>query len=226
MAARGTCVRRHELGVSGSRPTASRHAGLGRRRGAERGATLLDAVVAAGIFAIVVGLSLPLVGTARDEQRLMSAARYLHGRIMLARADAARSGATVGIHFARRDGRFRFRAYRDGDRNGVGIAGITSGRDRPVGDELALGDLFEGVRIALNPVAPLIGAAAPAGAGADPVRLGSSDILSVTPLGTARAGTVYLRSRQGHQAAVRVSAATARVQVHWFDFRAGRWRIR
>lgn len=226
MAARGTCATCHELGVAGSRPSESRHAGPGRRRRAERGATLMDAVVAAGIFAVVAGLSLPLVSAARDEQRLMSAARYLHGRVMLARADAARSGATVGIRFALRDGAFRFRAYRDGDGNGVGIAGITSGRDQPASEELAIGDLFEGVQVALNPVVPLVGASAPAGAGADPVRFGSSDILSVTPLGTARGGTLYLRSRQGHQAAVRVSAATARVQLHWFDFQAGRWRTR
>ena len=95
-----------------------------------------------------------------------------------------------------------------------------------MGAETRLGDRFAGVRFELSPAAPAIGGSTPAGAGADPVDLGASDILSLTPLGTATSGTLYLRSREGHQAAVRVLGATARVQIFQFDFQAGRWRPR
>ena len=96
----------------------------------------------------------------------------------------------------------------------------------PIDEETRLGDRFNGVRFELSPVTPAIGAVAPAGIGADPIRLGASDILAVTPLGTATSGTLYLRSREGHQAAVRILGATARARIHQYDFQAGRWRTR
>ncbi len=197
-----------------------------RRGSAERGASLIEAVVTAGLFVAVAGMSVPMVTAARHEQRAASAARYLAGRVVLARADAARTGAAVGLRFDTREGRVFFRAYRDGDGDGVRTADILNGVDRPVGDETAIGDLFEGVRFNLGAAVPQVGSTTPAGADADPVRFGAADILSVTPLGTASSGTLYLRSREGHQAALRVLGATARVQHHVFDFREGRWRIR
>ena len=183
-------------------------------------------VVAAGLFVTVAGLSMPMLTVARHQQQVASAARYLGGRIMLARADAARSGATVGLQFVNRDGQVVFRPYRDGDEDGVRTADIGSGVDRPVGEEIAIGDLFEGVRFSLSAAVPEVGSTAAAGDGADPVRLGVADILSVTPLGTATSGTLYLRSREGHQVALRVLGATGRVQHHTYDFQTGRWRIR
>ena len=197
-----------------------------RRQPAARGASLLETVVVAGLFIAVAGLSMPLLTTARHQQHVASAARYLTGRIMLARADAARSGATVGLRFVTRNGQVFFRSFRDGDGDGVRTADIGAGVDLPVGEETAIGDLFKGVRFALGAAVPQVGSSGPAGADADPVRFGSSDILSVTPLGTASSGTLYLRSREGHQVAIRVLGGTARVQHHVFDYTAGRWRIR
>ena len=192
----------------------------------DRGATLAEALIATGIIVVAVGISVPLVTTGRHEQRVMNAARHVGGRIVLARAVAARRGATVGIRFTGTGHRVAFRSYVDGNGNGVRAADIESGVDTPVETETRLGDRFDGVRFELSPAAPVIGDSTPAGAGADPVNLGGSDILSLTPLGTATSGTLYLRSREGHQAAVRVLGATARVQVFQFDFQAGRWNPR
>ena len=192
----------------------------------ERGATLLETVLAACIFVVVVGMAVPLVMAARHEQRLQAAASYLTGRIMLARADAARKGMAIGLRFVTRSGGVGFRSYLDGNGNGVRTADIRSGLDPPLETEMRIGELFGGVRFALSPVVPALGATRPAGAGADPIRLGASDILTVTPLGTATSGTLYLRNREGHQAAVRVLGATARVQIHRFDFQTRRWTAR
>lgn len=192
----------------------------------ERGATLLETVLAACIFVVIVGMAVPLVTAARHEQRLQAAASYLGGRIMLARADAARKGVAIGLRFVTRRGGVGFRSYRDGNGNGVRTADIRSGLDPPLETEIRIGELFGGVRFALSPAVPALGATRPAGAGADPIRLGASDILTVTPLGTASSGTLYLRNQEGHQAAVRVLGATARVRIHRFDFQAGRWTAR
>ena len=192
----------------------------------DRGATLAETLIATGIVVVAVGISVPLVTTGRHERQVMNAARYIGGRIMLARASAARRGATVGIRFAATGDAVGFRSYVDGNGNGVRTADIGSGVDGPLETETRLGDHFDGVRFELSPAAPPIDASTPAGTGADPVRLGASDILSLTPLGTATSGTLYLRSREGHQAAVRVLGATARVQIFQFDFQTGRWRPR
>lgn len=192
----------------------------------DRGATLTETLIATGIVVVAVGISVPLVTTGRHEQRVMDAARYVAGRIVLARATAAQRGATVGIRFRGDGDGVAFRSYIDGNGNGVRAADIRSGVDTPVETETSLGDRFAGVRFELSAAVPAIGNSTPAGAGADPVNLGGSDILSLTPLGTATSGTLYLRSREGHQAAVRVLGATARVQIQQFDFQTGRWNPR
>lgn len=192
----------------------------------EGGATLVEAMVAAGIVVVAVGISVPLVTAGREEQRVIDAARFLGARVMLARASAARRGASVGIRFSGGTNGVGFRSYVDTNGNGVRTADIVRGVDLPLDVEALLGEHFNGVRFALSPAAPPIGAAKAAGTGADPIRLGASDILSVSPLGTATSGTLYLRSRQGHQAAVRILGATARVQIHQFDFQSGKWRAR
>ena len=194
-------------------------------RRSNRGATLVETMVATGIVVVAVGISVPLLTVGRHEQRVMNAARYVSGRIMLARARATRRGVSVGIRFTAAARGFGFRSYVDMNRNGVRTADIDGGVDLPIDSETRLGDHFGGVRFELSPAAPPIGATTPAGTGADPVRLGASDILSLSPLGTATAGTLYLRSREGHQAAVRILGATARVQIHQFDFQTGRWRL-
>jgi len=192
----------------------------------ERGATLVETAVATGVVVVVVGISVPLLTTGRHEQRVIDAARFMSGRFMLARASAARRGAAVGIRFEADTDGVRFRTYVDTNGNGVRTSDITRGVDVPIDEETRLDDRFNGVRFALSPATPAIGAASPAGAGADPIRFGAGDILTVTPLGTATSGTLYLRSREGHQAAVRILGATARARIHQYDFQAGRWRTR
>lgn len=192
----------------------------------QRGATLVEAVVATGIAIVAIGISVPLVTAGRPEQQVVDAARFISGRIALARASAARRGAPVGILFTSgRDG-VVFRSHVDSNGNGIRTSDIASGIDPPIDTGARLGDHFKGVRFGLSPVVPPIDGGPPVGVDADPIRLGASDILSVSPLGTATSGTLYLRNREGHQAAVRILGATARVRIHQFDFRAGRWRAR
>lgn len=192
----------------------------------ERGATLVETAVATGVVVVAVGISVPLLTTGRHEQRVIDAARFMSGRFMLARAAAARRGASIGMRFEADAGGVRFRTYVDTNGNGVRTSDISGGVDLPIDEETRLGDRFNGVRFGLSAAIPAIGASSPAGTGADPIRFGAGDILTVTPLGTATSGTLYLRSREGHQAAVRVLGATARVRVHLYDFQTGEWRTR
>ena len=60
----------------------------------------------------------------------------------------------------------------------------------------------------------------------DPVRLGRSDTLTFSPFGTATSGTIFLRSEQGRQYAVRVLGATGRTRILEFRHAAGAWTPR
>ena len=76
-----------------------------------------------------------------------------------------------------------------------------------------------GVRVGFNPGVPAI----PPDTGiltGDPIRFGTSDTLSFSPLGTATPGTFYLAGDSA-QAAVRVTGGTARVRL--MVWRGGKW---
>ena len=100
----------------------------------------------------------------------------------------------------------------DGNRNGVRTNDIASHVDQPLGDRASLSDLFSGVAIAVS-----------GAAGSDPLRIGSSNLLSFTPLGTATSGTIYVRGRDGSQFAIRVLGATGRVRVQRYLPRTRAW---
>jgi hypothetical protein len=59
--------------------------------------------------------------------------------------------------------------------------------------------------------------------GGDPIRIGSSKLLSFTPLGTATSGSIYVRGRDGSQFFIRVLGVTGRVRVQRYVPRTGAW---
>ena len=71
-----------------------------------------------------------------------------------------------------------------------------------IGESARLSDLFSGVAIGMA-----------TGMGTDPIRIGPTNLLSFTPSGTATPGTIYVRSQDDEQLAVRVVGATARTRV-------------
>jgi len=60
--------------------------------------------------------------------------------------------------------------------------------------------------------------------GTNPIRLGSSSILTFTPLGTSSPGTLYVRGRRGIQYAIRILGETGKTRVLKFDPRTRRWK--
>jgi hypothetical protein len=132
---------------------------------------------------------------------------------------AVKQGVYTAIRFERDGDRAYYSIYADGNRNGVRTADINSGVDRRVLGPLPLHGGASDVRVGINPGLPEI----PPDTGwlsGDPIRFGSSDILSFSPLGTATPGTFYLAG-DGVQAAVRVNGSTARVRL-WTN-RGSKW---
>ena len=188
--------------------------------------TLMDSVAGVAVFAVLAGVTAPYLAAASARSQALAAARYLAAEAMLARARAVRHGAAIALRFDPEADGYRFTVVVDGDGDGIRGNDVSRGVDRPLGPAQRLRDAYPAVRFELDASTPAVGSSRPAGPNADPVRLGRSDTLTFSPLGTATSGTLYLRGRMGRQHAVRITGATARVRVLSFDDAAGAWRSR
>ena len=75
--------------------------------------TLVDSIVSLGILAVLAGVAVPMLTTAREDSQVTAAARYLSAQAMLARSRALQHSASVGIRFEQDAGGYRFGVYVD-----------------------------------------------------------------------------------------------------------------
>jgi hypothetical protein len=200
----------------------------GRSRGAtgrlapvapgERGLTTVDLVIALAVIVLLGGLVMPATASVIDASRARHAAGFMSTHFRLARLQALARTRTVGLVFDLVNGRWTFRVCSDGNGNGLGRADLAVGADPCAPEVHDVAQLFPGIAIGVDPQLP--GPAGEPGSG-DPVRFGVSDILSFSTAGTCTAGTLFLRSSQGTQYAVRISNVTTRTRL--LRYEAGRW---
>jgi hypothetical protein len=156
--------------------------------------------------------------------RTAMAARYVAGRLMMTRLEALQRSTCVALRFEPAGGDYIFAAYVDGNRNGVRTADIANGTDAALNVGERLAHQFPDVQFRLAAGVPdLEGVRAPNDS--DGVRIGSAQILTLSPDGTATSGTLYIRGRKG-QYAVRVLGATARTRVFQYHAGAAAWIAR
>ena len=178
-----------------------------------RGFGVIDLVFACAVLSVLCAIAIPQTLTTIERSRGLAAARYLAGRMALARAQAVSRSTTIALRFVEAADGITINVIQDGNRNGVRARDIDLQIDRPIDEPLILSHLFPGVVIGLTPQTT----------GTDPVQLGGSNILSFTPHGTASSGSIYLRGRDGTQWVVRVLGATARALVLRFVPASGDW---
>ena len=189
----------------------------------DHGFSLLESLVAVAIVLAMAATAFPVFRAHFADAHLVGAGRQFKSQFRLAYSAAVRSGVYTAIRFERQDdGTVWYAVYQDGDDDGVRSADISSGRDRLVSGPFPLSGGAPGVSVAINPGIPALPPERGLLSG-DPVRFGSSDILSFSPLGTATPGTFYLAGDAG-QAAVRVTGGSARVRL--MVWRGGKWRER
>jgi prepilin-type N-terminal cleavage/methylation domain-containing protein len=189
----------------------------------DRGFTLVEALVALAILLVMAATAVPAFRAHFADAHVLGAGRQFKSQFRLACSAAVRNAVYTAIRFERRDdGTVWYAVYRDEDGDGVRTADIEDGRDTLVSGPFPLTGGAPGVRVAINTGIPALPPERGMLSG-DPVRFGTSDILSFSPFGTATAGTFYLAG-DASQAAVRVTGGSARVRL--MVWRGGRWRER
>jgi type II secretory pathway pseudopilin PulG len=200
---------------------------VNRLRGA-RGMSVLELLVAVGVIGIASGIAFASFAPAASATREAGAARAFAMRVRQTRLEAIQRSAGVALHFVTSSTPPSFRAYVDGNGNGVRTREIASGVDPPLGPVAALDDALGGVRFALAPDIPAVGdddGAASGGGADDPgdaIRLGAAGLLSFAPMGSGTSGTIYLRG-ETRQFAVRIYGPTGRVRLLEFERSTRAW---
>lgn len=187
------------------------------------GYTLIEMLAAITIMVVIAGAALPIAHAGLDRSRALAAARYLTNRMALARFEAVKRSAFVGIQFVGKSDGDWFRTYVDGNRNGVRSRDISQGLDQPISAEERLDHRFTGVGFGIHPGVIGLDTGERFDVN-DPIQIGPSTIMSFSPNGSTTAGTVFIRGGSGNQFAVRVLGATGRTRILAFNFADGTWR--
>ena len=186
-----------------------------------KGYSLLELLMAMAIIVIVGGAAIPLAHSSVDRTRAAGAARYVAGRMAMARFEAVRRSAHVAIRFVQQPDGYWLQTFVDGNRNGVRTTDIAKGVDTPITANEQLQHHFSGVQFGIHP--GVTGITPGPFDTADPIQIGSSTLLSFSPNGSSSSGTVFLHGLRGNQFAVRVLGATGRTRVLEFSFSTGTW---
>lgn len=188
-----------------------------------RGYTLLEVIFATALSLTLGAVATPQVLATVEDARAAGAARYVANTLQHARMEAVMRSTDVGLQFVATSAGYTQAAYRDGNGNGIRSRDIQRGVDPQVGSLERVSAQFQGVDFGVLPGLPPVdpGSTAP---GTDPIKLGSSDILTFTPRGTATAGSLYLRGRRNTQYVIRILGETGKTRVLRFDPRLQQWK--
>jgi type II secretory pathway pseudopilin PulG len=192
-----------------------------RRPSSAGGFTTTELVVVLAIAAVVLGITVPTIANVKDASRVRHAAGYVASRFRAARQQAVAEERAVAVVFDQSAAGWSFRICADGNGNGVRRAEIDSQVDVCLEGPFVFSALFPGVAVAADG-----SIAGPEGspASSDPVRFGTSDMASFSPLGSCTAGSLYLQSAQGAQYAIRVSGVLGRTRVLRYDRASQSWK--
>lgn len=194
--------------------------------GSELGTSTVDLLTTLLLVVVIAGMALGVATANVEAARGMGAARYLAGVLREARALAVTHSTCVAVRVRTTAAQDEIELFMDSNGNGLRTADIQAGIDRSVRPAEALGTRFAGVRFGVAETVPGVDGDPALDQGSDPVRVGSSGLVSFSPTGGATSGTLYVMSREGHQSAVRILGATGRTRVLEFDRGTRTWRDR
>jgi type II secretory pathway pseudopilin PulG len=186
------------------------------------GYSFIELAFTLGIIATVGATAIPQTMGSVDAYRAAAAARYLSGRMQRARREAVARSAEVALRFSDTGAGYEFASFLDGNRNGVLTHDMQRGIDPALSAPERLSDNFAGVDFGVLPGLPSVdpGGTPP---GSDPLKLGVSNILAFSAVGTSSSGSVYILGRHRNQFVIRVYGETGKTRVLKFNRSLNQW---
>lgn len=188
-----------------------------------RGAALIDLLFSCSLIAVLAAIAIPSLQGSQEREATRLAARHLADQFSRLRVEAVRRNRAVALRLDP-DDLGRYASYVDGDGDGVRQSDIDRGIDPPLDAESHLAEHFATVTLRVASTVPAPDGSGEIAAGSDPVRIGNTNFVSFSPLGSSTSGTIYLAGRDGSQMCVRLLGATGRLRVLWFDRASATWR--
>jgi type II secretory pathway pseudopilin PulG len=187
------------------------------------GYSLIELLFVMSATVTVSAIAIPPLLAALDDYRTAGAVRYFSTRIQRTRMEAVRRSANAAIEFVPGRGGYSYGIYVDGNGDGVRATDIKKGTDRRLGAAEHLPDNYAGVDFGLLPGLPPVDVGGPA-PGTDPIKLGTSNLLSYSAIGSSSSGSLYIRGRAKAQYVIRILGDTGRIRVLKFDPRLQQWK--
>ena len=189
-----------------------------------RGFSLVEALIGLAILGILLAFTVPLLAETVARERLLAASLEMAAQFRALRQRAVSEGCSFGLRFVAAGSSWGYTLYRDGNGNGIRTADILSGKDGRMEGPDDPASRFEGIRIGLpeTPVPQIPPGSGSIASPADPVKFGSTNLVSFSPSGSVSGGTLYLTDGK-RVAAVVVYGPTGRIRLHRYDPENG-WR--
>ena len=184
--------------------------------------TLVELLFAMGVAATLAAVAVPQLVASVDDLRAAAAARFVASTLQQTRMAAVMRGRAAAVRFSRTAAGYEFAVYLDGNRNGVRASDIAAGQDPQILPPRRLPNAFPGVDFGTVPALPAVDASG-LPPGDDPIRLGSGDSVTFTPMGTATAGSLYVRGRHDAQYVVRIFGETGKTRLLKFNRWSRTW---
>lgn len=180
-----------------------------------RGVTLLELLTTLAILTLTTGLSSAAVYAYAGMASLRAASHEIAAVFSQARSRAVFRNIYSGVKWVARDGDLTMEIHDDGDGDGVRNDDIDSGVDPLVFGPISVKSRWPKVSVAFlpgflardpkgNPVGDL----------SDPIRFGTSDIASFSPVGDCSPGSVWLGDGRSRQALVRLTPGSATIGIY------------
>jgi hypothetical protein len=185
------------------------------------GYSVIELTFVSGLIATLSGVAVPQVARALDEYRTAGAVRYLTSRLARARMEAVIRSTEVAVSFTPDAEGGSYAVYMDGNGDGVRTRDIQQRTDPLLMQAEHLRDNFAGVAFEVPSGLPPVESGSPTDG--DPLKLGASNLLSFSPLGTSSTGSVYIRGRGGAQYVIRAYGQTGKVRALKYDPRNRQW---
>ena len=192
----------------------------------ERGWSLPELLTVMALISLASLVVVPRAVSLARAGRARAAVREIASELQALRWKSVAGNRGHGLWFSRGERGWHWYVVRDENGNGLRTAEIRSGVDRTLSGPHWIEDSVSGAELgfpvdgAFPSIPPRRGEITPLD---DPVHFGRSDLISISPMGSASSGTLYVTSGRELMALV-LFGPSLRIRVWRFEDRSRTWK--